>query len=371
MKKILNTMIWLLVLFALLCVNSFAIESNIDEYKDEFSFDEVTDSLSDEAVNILNEMGINEVSFEELFGLSTAKIFDAFFGILENSVKKPFRFLFSALSILILTYMLSSVSPRRETVDLVGGAVLSLSIAVPFAEVISTCFSVLESLNIFTTSFSGVFCAIASASGQINAAVSYTAFSAFSNNLFSVLLSSLSHPVINGVCALGFLSCFDFFEFTSGAVSVIKKCYVFFLSFIGTLFSGIVTLRGVLSTSADSLTAKSVRFVVGRSLPVVGGAVSETYMSLVGSLSLLKNTVGVFGIISVCVIVLPSILSLVGWLIAFEIIITFSGVFDNSGIVKMLSIFKDVTVLLIATISITATIMIVSVGVVIALKSNL
>ncbi len=371
MKRFTRLLLIFFSLFLFLGVNASAIEENIDQYKEEFSFDEVTESLSEETLEILNEIGITQISFEEIFSVSPAKIFEALFNILGNSLKKPLVFLTCACTVMILTYLLSSFSRWTETIDLVGGAVLSLSVAVPFAQLINTSFSVLESLNVFTTAFSGVFCAVVSSSGQLSTAASYTALTVFSNNLFSGVLSQISRPLINGVCALGFLSNFDLFGFTTGLTSVIKKIYVFLLSFLGTLFSGIVTLRGALSGTADNLTAKSVRFVVGRSLPIVGGAVSETYSSLAGSLSILKNTVGVFGIISVAVIVLPNILSLAGWLCAFEIIIIFSSVFENSGIVKMLNVFKDVTVLLIATVAITATIMIVSVGIVIAIKNNL
>ncbi len=371
MKKISKVLIAVFVLMLSLSVSVCALEENIDDYKDEFSFDDVTENIDNDTIKILNEIGIDEISFGKIFSVSPEKIFNGLFSMLENSFKKPVRFLIVSSGIMILTFLLSSFSRFKETVEMVGGGILSLSIAVPFAEAVNTCFSVLDSLCVFTTAFSGVFCAIVSASGQVNAGVSYTALSVFSNNLFSGILSQISKPIVNGVCVMGFLSSFDFFGFTSSFSTIVKKAYVFLLSFVGTLFSGIVTLRGVLSGSADTLASKSVRFVVGRSLPVVGGAVSETYSSLIGSLSLLKNTVGVFGIITVAIMVLPSVLSLVGWLVAFEIIMALSSAFENSGIIKMINIFKDVTVLLIATVSITATIMIVSVGVVIALKNSL
>ncbi len=371
MKRLVKIIILTFGLMFCITVNVFAVEENIDRYKDEFSFDEVVESLDDETVRILNEIGIDEISFEKIFSVSPQKVFNALFDLAKNAFVNPLKFLATACTVIMLTFLLSSFSQWKETVDLIGGAILSLSVAVPFAEVINTAFSVLDTLNIFTTAFSGVFCAVTSAAGLVSSGVSYTALSVFSNTLFSQVLSQISQPLINGVCALGFLSSFDSFGFSSGVSSVIKKIYVFMLSFIGTLFSGIVTLRGALSGNADNLTAKSVRFVVGRSLPVVGGAVSETYSSLVGSLSLLKNTVGVFGIISVVIIVLPCGLSLIGWFAAFEVLITFCSMFGNTGISKMLCIFKDVTVLLIATVSITATIMVVSVGVVIAMKNNL
>ena len=175
---------------------------------------------------------------------------------------------------------------------------------------------------------------------------------------------------MNAMCSLGFLSCFDFYGFSTRFSSTVKKIYVFFMSFVGTVFSGIVTIKGVLSDGADTLTAKGVRFVVGRSLPVVGGTVSETYSALVSSLSLIKNTVGIFGIITVIVTVLPTLVQLIVWVLCLEITISLSESFGTQKTIGMLNVFKDTMVLLIATLSIVTAIFIVSVGVVIAVKGG-
>ena len=155
------------------------------------------------------------------------------------------------------------------------------------------------------------------------------------------------------------------FEFSTKFSETVKKIYVFIMSFIGTVFSGIITVKGVLSDGIDSLTAKSIRFVVGRSLPVVGGTVSETYSALVSSLGLIKNTIGVFGIITVIVTVLPTLINLLMWILVLEISLSISEIIGTSKAMGMISVLKDTLVLLVATIVIVATIFIVSVGVVI------
>ena len=121
------------------------------------------------------------------------------------------------------------------------------------------------------------------------------------------------------MCCMSFLSCFDFYGFTASFSSAFKKIYVFFMSLVGTVFSGIITIKGVLSDGADTVTARSIRFVVGRSLPVVGGTVSETYSALISSLGIIKNTVGVFGIITVIVTVLPTLMELLAWILVLDI----------------------------------------------------
>lgn len=362
--------IYLSAFVAFFCCVFVHAQSNIDAYKDEYDFDEIISSIDDETLQILSEIGIDEISHESIFSVSPTKVFKAIFNIVTGALNGPVRFCVITIGVLILTTLLSSVTDSDESVSLVGGSVIALSAAVPVAQIVTTSFSVLETLGVFTTAFAGVFCAVVSSSGNISGAVAYSSVTVFSNALFSGLLSELSQPVVNAMCSLGFLSCFDFFGFSARFSSTVKKVYVFFMSFVGTVFSGIVTIKGVLSNGADTLTAKGVRFVVGRSLPVVGGTVSETYSALISSLSLIKNTVGIFGIITVVITVLPTLIQLVLWVLCLEITVSVSESFGTQKAIGMLNVLKDTMVLLIATLSIVTAIFIVSVGVVIYAKGG-
>lgn len=368
-NKIRAVFILSLSLLMIFSCTAFAVEPNIDDYKDEFDVESILSSTDDETLAILNEIGINEISYEEIFNVQPEKVFYALFNIVTHAIKAPLQFVFVTLGILIISSLLSSFVKSSETISLVGGSAIALGVAVPVADVVTTAFSVLETLGFFTTAFTGVFCAVVSASGNISGSVTYSALTVFSDALFSGLLTELSFPVVNAMCALGFLSCFDVFEFSSKLSQTVKKVYVFFLSFIGTVFSGLITVKGVLSNGVDSLTSKSIRFVVGRSLPVVGGTVSETYSALISSLGLIKNTVGVFGIITVTVTVLPVLLELIMWILALDITISASEAFGTSKALGLFNVLKDTLVLLVATVVIVATIFIVSVGVVIAARS--
>ena len=353
-----------------LFINSaLAVDSNIDQYAEEFDYNSFLSALDDETKAILSEIGIDELRLDDIFAISPDKVLDALFGIITQSLKAPIGFLTTSMGILIITSLMTSFF-ESHTINMVGGAALSLCSAVPIAGVVTSSFSVLQVLNGFTTAFAGVFCAIVSSMGKINTAVTYASLTMFSDTLFSTFLSGVSQTVVNSMCALGFLSCFDMGGFTAKLTGIIKKIYVFILSFIGTVFSGIVTLKGVLSDGVDSLSSRSIRFVVGNSLPVVGGAVSETYSTLITSLNLIKNTVGVFGIITVVVTVLPTLLRLVMWIITLDTVSALSDISGAGATVKLLGILKDALVLLVATITIVSTVFIVSVGVVIAIKGG-
>lgn len=368
MKRILKKSISLaalIVLFFSLSMNVYALEENIDSYKEEFDFQSIADAIDDETAGILAEIGIDEISFEKLFSVSFSKIFNVLFDLTKRSFTQPLKFLVSAIGVLILTALFSSFFNSSQTVSVIGNSILALSMAVPVVNAVTTAFSVLESLNVFTTAFAGVFSMLVSSSGKVALGSSYASLAVLSDTLFSALLSGISQPAINAMCSLGFLSCFDIYKFSEKISSIVKKLYISFLGFIGTFFSGIVTLKGVLGAGVDSLTSRGIRFVVGRTVPVVGGAVSDTYSALVSSLSLIKSTVGIFGIVTVILTVLPSLLEIIGWAFALYIVISVSELSGSVGSVGMLNIFKDALTLLGATTVFSAVIFIVSVGVVI------
>ncbi len=369
MKNIVKITLFVICIF-IISPSCFALESNVDEYNEEFNYQSIIDSLDSDTVALLEEMGITEISYESIFGLSMGKIFNSLFNLFTDSVSKPLSITLSAIGIIIITAVIKSFCDDEKMVSLIGGGALSLTLAVPFATTVTTAFSVLDSLLVFTSAFSGVFCAIVSSSGNLTSGAVYGTVTVFADTFFSGLLAKLSQPVVNVMCSLGFLSCFDSFSLSERITSILKKGYVFLLSLAGTVFSGLVTLKGVLSSGVDSLSSRSVRFVIGQSLPVVGGAVSETYSSLITSLGLIKNTVGGFGILTIFLFVLPVLIDLFLWSICFEVISLFSQSFATENGMEIINVFKNIITLLSATIIILATIFVVCIGVCIAARSG-
>ncbi len=371
MKRLLKKCIFAIVLivsFMLLTTNAGAVEENIDSYKDEFDFQSIADAIDGETAEILQEIGIDEISFEKIFSVSFSKVFNVLFSITQRALKAPLKFLISASGVLILTALFCSFTTGSQTVSVIGNSILALSLAVPVTNAVTTAFSVLEGLNAFTTAFAGVFSMVVSSSGKVALGTSYASLAVLSDTLFSALLTGVSQPAVNAMCSLGFLSCFDIFRFSEKISLTVKKLYIFFLGFVGTFFSGIVTLKGVMGAGVDSLTSRGIRFVVGRTVPVVGGAVSDTYSALVSSLSLIKSTVGIFGIVTVVLTVLPSLMELVGWIFALSLVISVAEILGSESCNGMFNIFKDALTLLGATTVFSAVIFVVSVGVVIFVK---
>ena len=83
-----------------------------------------------------------------------------------------------------------------------------------------------------------------------------------------------------------------------------KSSVVWTLGVVLTLFVGIVSLEGTLSSNVDGITAKTTKAAVSSFIPVVGKILGDAVDTVIGCSSILKNAVGIVGviiIIGVCV----------------------------------------------------------------------
>lgn len=77
------------------------------------------------------------------------------------------------------------------------------------------------------------------------------------------------------------------------------------LSAILILFVGYLTVSGAIAGTADAATVKAAKFTMSSMVPVVGGILSDAAETVLASAGILKNAVGVFGmlvVLGMCVV---------------------------------------------------------------------
>lgn len=87
-------------------------------------------------------------------------------------------------------------------------------------------------------------------------------------------------------------------EFADGIYSLTTGA----LKLILTLFVTYITIAGGVSGSIDKMTLKTAKFAVSGSVPVVGSIISDATETVLSGAILLKNTIGVFGMLCVTAI---------------------------------------------------------------------
>ena len=76
-----------------------------------------------------------------------------------------------------------------------------------------------------------------------------------------------------------------------------KTSVVWILGVVLTLFVGIVSVEGTLSSTVDGVTAKTAKAAVSSFIPVVGKILGDAVDTVIGCSSILKNATGIVGLI--------------------------------------------------------------------------
>ena len=109
------------------------------------------------------------------------------------------------------------------------------------------------------------------------------------------------------------------------------------LTIILTIFVSVATLRSIASSGADGLTIKLTKYAAANFIPVVGGVLSESVETVMNCSVLIKNAVGIMGIICVAIISAIPILKIGGVLIIFRLIAAISEPVSDPKTIKCLN----------------------------------
>ena len=108
-----------------------------------------------------------------------------------------------------------------------------------------------------------------------------------------------------------------------------------------TVFVGITGLQGIASGGADGLTVKVTTFAASNLIPVVGGILSESVETVMNCSIVIKNSVGVAGIMLVILIAVIPLTRAAANLILFRLCAAIIQPIADKRIVKCLSEMAD------------------------------
>lgn len=116
-------------------------------------------------------------------------------------------------------------------------------------------------------------------------------------------------PVCGALTVLGFCDAMTDELSTGKIMNAIKKVYNFILTAVMTVLLSSLAAQSSIAASADTAAARAARLVSGTVIPVVGGSVGETFRTVAGGVSYLKNVFGIGGIVLIALLALPTVVS--------------------------------------------------------------
>ena len=263
-KKTAVLILFVIIAFTSEGINVYASEEfDIQSQYEASGAGEVFGELPESVISGLDNAGIDTGNIYSAENFNSADVMNSLISMTGEEINAPI----AALGIVIALLLFASVcrggeSALTSSMSPSLNAVISLSVGitlvVPVADLIDSANETTETACRFTESFGAAFAGI---------------------------------PVIR------------FFE----------KYAKWLLGFLAAIITTVLSISGIISASADSVGARTAKFIISGSVPVVGGAVSDAYLSIKSGMTMLRNSVGAFGIIATAYIFLPVIIRTFLW----------------------------------------------------------
>ena len=291
----------------LLNVNCFAQNPTEELYR-RFEIDKLSDVIPYQAEETAEDMLDEKITFERIINLSPKQIKNLVIAKIKQSFTEYRKHLFSILSAVFLSAVLSltgETGKHTEVFDLICVLSITTLLLNPVLNCMQYSCDTIREISKFMLAYIPIYTSIMISSGALGSAAAYQASVMAAAQLFSQLAGKLFLPLMQGYLLITLSGCISNNKGIKSIASAIKKTVNWGLIFTTTAFTGILSIQSIISSSADSAAAKTVKFLAGSFVPIIGGAFSDALSALQGSVRIIKASVGGFGIAVIILTFLP------------------------------------------------------------------
>lgn len=224
-----------------------------------------------------------------------------------------------------------------ENVVRVAGALgILLSCTGSFSSMVGLAQQTLDEISSFTTLLLPVLSSVLTASGGFASGAALYVGSTLFFDILVRLLRGLLLPMVYGFLALAAAECAAGDERLKPLRELMGWVIQMGLKGVMYLFTAYLTLTGLVTGGADEAALRAAKATLSTALPVVGGIVSDASESVLAGAALLKNTIGVFGLLAILAIGLTPFLRIGVHFLTMKVTAALGGMFGPSGLTKLL-----------------------------------
>ncbi|MCI8525816.1 MAG: stage III sporulation protein AE [Oscillospiraceae bacterium] len=297
----------------LLCVLALAAPAGAVDVTEaqaqQFGMDRLDRTLEGEAAELMPDVSpVAPGSFADGIEAILTKAVSRADALLLDSIRTAV----SILAVVILCAMVTQMETKlsRNAVLLAGALAITLLNVTNLRAMVGLGRETLAQLQSFTALLLPVLASATIASGGAMAGSAIYVATVFVSTLLMGLINRLLIPLLYAFIAvsaanavLGNQTLSRLQEFGKWVLTNALKLAVF-------LFTGYLSLSGVIAGVSDGAALKAAKLAVSSMVPVVGGMISDASETVLVSAQVLKSAAGVFGMLAVLAICLMPLLRL-------------------------------------------------------------
>lgn len=239
-----------------------------------------------------------------------------------------------------------------------------------FADVISLAKNTIQDLVGFSYSLLPILMTLMMTTGNIVSASAVQPVILFLITFIGNIITTFLLPLILIGTALGIISKVSDRIQVDKLAKYSKSSVVWILGIVLTIFVGVLSLEGSLTSSVDGVTAKTAKAAVSNFIPVVGKILGDAVDTVIGCSNILKNAVGIVGVIVIVGICIMPIIKLAILMATYYIAAAVCEPIADAKIVSLLTQMGDTFKILLAMLIAVSMMLIIGVTLVIKISNS-
>jgi stage III sporulation protein AE len=270
----------------------------------------LNDALPEEAQEILGDVSVSDIG-GGLDGIDA--IVEALkengIGIFKSALKSGVLILTIILLTALACSAMSDGGPR-DAVSLCGAIAVSAVAVGNVNSFIGLGMNTLYTLSDFSRAVLPTLCAAAVSAGAFTSASAKFAATTMFMDMLVTLGAKVIMPLISAYIAAVIAGAALGKDTLNRVADMLKWVCTTCLTLLVLAFTTYLSLTGIISGKADEVAARAAKSALGALLPVVGSVISDAAETLVAGAGILRNSVGVFGLLAIAAVCLIPILRL-------------------------------------------------------------
>lgn len=335
---------------------NITVQDTIQEQKEEFGIqDFINNSKQYTTGEFFENVDIGEVLNEAIEGdIDNNNILKAVLNMFGIEIASSLKAIVSILAIIVIHSLLKSISESLENEGIAKliyyvQYILIITIVMSnFSEIITMVRETTTNLVAFMNMLVPLLITLMMYTGSITTSGVIEPIILFMINFIGNIIQNIILPLVLIFTSLVVLSKLTDKIQISKLSKFLKSGIVWFLGIILTIFVGVVSLEGIMSSSVDGVTAKTTKAVISSAVPVVGKILGDAVDTVLGGGIILKNAIGLVGVIIVIGMCIAPILKLAILCITYKFLATITEPIADSNITGLLEQIGDIFKVLLA-----------------------
>ena len=352
--------IFLSLLFMLTTSNLvYAQEENTDaileEQKESFGISDFINEAEIYSGDFFEDINIQEMLNNAITGnIDNNTIYKKILSLLGKEVTTSIQVLISIMVIIIIHSVLKSISDSLENSNVsqiiyyVQYILIVTIMMSSFSDIIQLVKETADNLVGFMNALVPLLISLMLYTGSIVTSSLLEPIILFMINFLGNIINIILIPIVLIITVLSIISKISDKIQIDKLAGFFKSGVIWFLGISLTLFVAVISLEGTLSSSIDGITAKTAKAAVSNVIPVVGKILGDAVDTVLGCGVVLKNAVGIIGVIIIIGICIMPILKIGVLTIAYSLASGIIQPIADEKIVKLLGDMADIFKILLA-----------------------